>query len=171
MVTFARIAASLAIALPLSLACGPAAQAQTLSNEEMFKKLSALAPTGTPEAKYHLGMFLNNGIGTPRDNAAAYKLFAEAAAAEAGLDLARFEEDWDSGRYKASVIADSRRGWHTLKVGGSPTFVLPSGRQISNPAAGDADIDEQRGVVRRYTPYAGDPLAIFRALLDEAIAA
>lgn len=89
MVTFARIAASLAIALPLSLACGPAARAQTLSNEEMFKKLSALAPTGTPEAKYHLGMFLNNGIGTPRDNAAAYKLFAEAAAA--GDELAAFK--------------------------------------------------------------------------------
>jgi predicted DsbA family dithiol-disulfide isomerase len=96
-------------------------------------------------------------------------VITEGVAAEAGLDLARFEEDWDSGRYKASVIADSRRGWHTLKVGGSPTFVLPNGRQISNPAAGDADIDEQRGVVRSYTPYAGDPLAAFRALLEEAV--
>ena len=95
---------------------------------------------------------------------------AESVAAEAGLDLARFEEDWDGGRYKASVIADSRRGWHALKVGGSPTFVLPSGRQITSPAAGDADINEERGIVRSYTPYEGDPLAAFRALLDEAVA-
>ena len=89
---------------------------------------------------------------------------------EAGLDLARFEEDWDSGRYKAGVIAESRRGWHELKVGGSPTFVLPDGRQISNPAAGEADIDEERGLVRSYTPFAGDALAVFRDLLHAAIA-
>jgi predicted DsbA family dithiol-disulfide isomerase len=91
-------------------------------------------------------------------------------AAEAGLDLARFEEDWDSGRYKAGVIADSRRGWHELKVGGSPTFVLPDGHQISNPAAGEADIDEERGLVRSYTPFAGDALAVFRDLLHAATA-
>ncbi|HET9224406.1 MAG TPA: DsbA family protein [Roseiflexaceae bacterium] len=94
---------------------------------------------------------------------------AEGVAAEAGLDLARFEEDWDGGRYKAGVIVDSRRGWHTLKVGGSPTFVLPSGRQITSPAAGDTYIDEERGIVRSYTAYEGDPLAAFRALLDEAV--
>jgi hypothetical protein len=66
------------------------------------------------------------------------------------------------------VIADSRRGWHDLQVGGSPTFVLPDGRQIANPAAGDADIDEERGIVRGYTPYDGDPLAVFRGLLEAA---
>jgi hypothetical protein len=47
--------------------------------------------------------------------------------------------------------------------------VLPTGWQVSNPAAGEADIDEERGVVRGYTPYEGDPVAAFRALLDEAI--
>lgn len=93
---------------------------------------------------------------------------AEAVAAEAGLDRARFEKDWDSGRYKAAVIAESRRGWHELKVDGSPTFVLPSGRQVSNPASGEADIDEERGVVRGYTPYQGDPLVVFRELLASA---
>jgi hypothetical protein len=46
--------------------------------------------------------------------------------------------------------------------------VLPDGRQVSNPAAGQADIDKERGVVRNYTPYTGNPLAVFRELLDAA---
>lgn len=84
-----RIAAGLALALPLTLAFAQGAPAQPLSNEAVFKKLAALAPTGSPEARYHLGMFLNNGIGTPRDNAAAYKLFVQAA--EAGHALAAYK--------------------------------------------------------------------------------
>ena len=58
---------------------------------------------------------------------------ARSAAAETPLDLGRFEADWDAGRHKAEVIADSRRGWHELKVEGSPTFVLPDGSQVSSP--------------------------------------
>ena len=92
-------------------------------------------------------------------------------AGQVGLDPARFEDDWDHGRYKADVLADSRRGWHELKVQGSPTFVLPDGRQITNPAAGEAEIDEQSGLVRGYEPFAGDALAVFREMLDSALAA
>src|SRR5256714_9059789 len=99
-----------------------------------------------------------------------HELLAIAAevAPDRALDLARFEDDWDSGRHKAGVIADSRRGWHDLRAAGSPTFVLRGGRQVANPAAGRADIDKKRGVVRSYTPYTGDPLAVFRELLDAA---
>ncbi|HZS87060.1 MAG TPA: DsbA family protein [Chloroflexota bacterium] len=93
---------------------------------------------------------------------------AREVAAQTALDVERFEQDWDSGRHKAGVIAESRRGWHELAVGGSPTFVLPDGRQVSGPASGEADIDEEHGVVRRYEPFVGDPLAVFRALLDTA---
>jgi hypothetical protein len=85
---------------------------------------------------------------------------AREVATQADLDVERFEHDWDSGRYKASVIADSGRGWHELKVNGSPTFVLPDGRQVSGPASGEVDIDEERGVVRSYVPFVGDPLAV-----------
>jgi predicted DsbA family dithiol-disulfide isomerase len=133
----------------------------------------ACAQAQSHDAAYALSWALRQAFfAQGRSPALRHELLAiaEGVAAEAGLDMARFEEDWDSGRYKANVIADSRRGWHMLKVGGSPTFVLPSGRQISNPAAGDADIDEERGVVRGYTPYAGDPLEAFRALLEEAVA-
>jgi len=93
---------------------------------------------------------------------------ARAVAAETDLDLRRFESDWDHGRYKAGVIDDSRQGWHELKVKGSPTFVLPGGRQVSGPAGGEADIDEEQGVVRGYVPFEGDPLAVFRELLEAA---
>jgi len=137
-----------------------------------FEALACAQAQG-PAAAFEISWALRHGFfAEGRCPALRHELLAiaEAAAGGAGLDLARLEADWDSGRYKASVIADSRRGWHELQVPGSPTFVLPSGRQVSNPAAGDADIDEERGVLRAYTPFDGDPLAVFRALLDEAIA-
>ena len=95
-----------------------------------------------------------------RSPAMRHELLAIAAkvAAEVNLDLAQFEEDWDNGRYKSSVITESRRGWHDLKVNGSATFVLPDGRQLTNPAIGEVDFDEANSILRSYTPYAGDPL-------------
>ena len=94
---------------------------------------------------------------------------AHAVAADTDLDAARFADDWDSGRYKGSVIADSRRGWHDLRVAGSPTFVLPDGRQVTSPGTGEADVDEARGIVHSYTPFPGDPLAPLRELLEAAL--
>ncbi len=100
-----------------------------------------------------------------------HELLAIAATVAIGddLDLDRFVDDWDQGRHKGTVIADSRRGWHELHVGGSPTFVLPDGSTVSNPAAGEPDVDEEAGVVRGYTPYSGDPLAAYHELLDRAV--
>jgi predicted DsbA family dithiol-disulfide isomerase len=93
---------------------------------------------------------------------------AEQVSQEAPLDLARFAEDWDSGRYKGAVLAESRRGWHELKVAGSPTFVLPDGRQVSDLAVGEIDFDEATSTLRSYVAYEGDPLDVFRNLLGEA---
>jgi TPR repeat protein len=72
-----RFVASLAIA---ALSCS-AFGAETLSQKAMFTRLSALASTGNADIQYNLGMFLNNGIGTPKDKQAAFKYFSEAAAA------------------------------------------------------------------------------------------
>ncbi|MFN8458603.1 MAG: DsbA family protein [Anaerolineae bacterium] len=94
---------------------------------------------------------------------------AGAVAAEGKLDLARFETDWDSGRYKTNVITESKQGWHTLKVDGSPTFVLPDGRQIANPAVGEIDFDEERYILRRYIPHAGNPLALYREMIESVV--
>ena len=100
--------------------------------------------------------------------AAELLAIAQEVGREAPLDLHRFEADWDSGRYKETVISDSRRGWHELKVNGSPTFVLPDGRQINDLATGDIHIDEEHAVLLSYVPFEGDPLEFFRGLLDSA---
>lgn len=65
------------------------AHAENISNEAMFARLSALASSGNAEVIYTLGMFLNNGIGTARDNKAAFKYFSEAA--ELGHELASYK--------------------------------------------------------------------------------
>jgi hypothetical protein len=100
-----------------------------------------------------------------------HELLAIAAevAAEGRLDLARFEADWDSGRYKQTVLEESRQGWHVLKLDGSATFVLPGGRHLTNPALGQVDFDEARGVLRSYTPYEGDPVAVYREMVGSCI--
>lgn len=86
------------------------------------------------------------------------------------LDLAQFEADWDSGRYKQSVIAESRRGWHELKLNGSATFVImPDGRQITNPAIGEIDFDEENYALRRYSRYPGDPLTVYSEMLESIV--
>ena len=56
-------------------------------------------------------------------------------AGESGLDVEQFMRDWDSGSQRPTVLAESHRGWEELKVPGSPTFVLASGRQVHNPGA------------------------------------
>jgi predicted DsbA family dithiol-disulfide isomerase len=82
------------------------------------------------------------------------------------FNLARFVVDWDSGRYKGNVVAESRRGWNDIKLKGSPTFLLPSGRQVYNLAVGEVRMDQVNHAVRGYTPYSGDPLTAYRELLE-----
>jgi predicted DsbA family dithiol-disulfide isomerase len=85
------------------------------------------------------------------------------------LDVARLTADWDSGRYKQTVLNDSRRGWHELKLEGSATFVLPDGRRLTNPAVGEIDYDEENHVLRNYTPYDGEPLDAYQAMLSGVV--
>lgn len=89
---------------------------------------------------------------------------AEEAAAATPLDAGRLKQDWDDGRYKAAIIADARRGWRELQVNGSATFLLPDGRQITNPAIGEVDFDEANNRLRSFKPYQSDPLAAYREL-------
>jgi predicted DsbA family dithiol-disulfide isomerase len=91
---------------------------------------------------------------------------ANAVAQQTELDLARFEADWDGGKYKGLAHSESQRGWKELKLDGSATFVLPDGTRLTNPASGDADIDEDAYEVRSYQPYAGDPRQAYRELLN-----
>jgi predicted DsbA family dithiol-disulfide isomerase len=67
-----------------------------------------------------------------------------ALAVEAGLDMPRFADDFDSGRQKRQVLREAQAGWEELRVPGSPTFVLPSGEQIEGPALPEIELDPQR---------------------------
>jgi predicted DsbA family dithiol-disulfide isomerase len=93
-------------------------------------------------------------------------------AEEAGLDVGQFLADWDSSRFREAVIAESYHGWEELKVPGSPTFVLPGGKQVPNPGAIGVEWGK-RMQVKRITPAScpdGDCLQPFRDMLEEAVA-
>ena len=91
---------------------------------------------------------------------------AENVAALNMLDLEQFEADWDNGRYKSTVIAESRLGWHGLKVNGSATLLLPDGKQVTNPGIGQVKIDKGNGAVIEYIPPQQDPVEAYRKLLE-----
>lgn len=100
-----RIIATTIISLTLALASSVHAQTNKPSHEEMYQRLTALAAKGDPEIKYNLGMFLNNGIGTKRDQKAAFAQFSEAAAA--GNALAAYKVGcYYAGQFPGAVDPD-----------------------------------------------------------------
>lgn len=90
-----------------------------------------------------------------------------------GLDTARFMADFDAGAGRAPAIDEAREGWERLRVAGSPTFVLPSGKQISNLGLPELEVDEQRHdrpVALRAAPCRGAAcLDLYRQMFDEAL--
>ena len=91
---------------------------------------------------------------------------ARRVAKEGTLDPEQLTADWDAGRYKQTVVDESRRGWHDLQLNGSATFVRPDGRRVTNPALGEVDFDEENYVLRAYKPYDGDTMERYRTLLE-----
>lgn len=62
-------------------------------------------------------------------------------AQQVGLDERRFANDFDRGVVKYQVLQEAQDGWERLHVEGSPTFVLPSGKQISNVGLPEIIVD------------------------------
>src|SRR6266545_8045376 len=96
-----------------------------------------------------------------------------ALAEKVGLDMSRFTEDFDSGVAKYQVFQEAQEGWERLKVEGSPTFVLPSGEQVSYPALPKVTLDEQQHArVVKVEPapcYGQGCLEVLRGMLDSAL--
>lgn len=91
-------------------------------------------------------------------------------AQQVGLDVPRWTSDFDHGVAKYQVIAEVQEGWERLKVAGSPTFVLPSGKQINNVGLPDIPLDPHQPGGVRVTPVLGsgqDRLEIFRQMFAE----
>ncbi len=90
-------------------------------------------------------------------------------AAESDLEVDRFGRDWDSGAERPTVLAESHHGWEEIKVPGSPTFVLPSGRQVHNPAAARVTWGPKHEVLKVAPPRQPWREA-YREILDAATA-
>lgn len=95
----------------------------------------------------------------------------ERVAEKAGIDVARFLRDWDSGLMREPVETESWHGWEEISVRGSPTFVLPDGEQVWNPAAARVTWGKNFTIASMEPPECpdGDCLQPFRALLDRAV--
>jgi protein-disulfide isomerase-like protein with CxxC motif len=95
-------------------------------------------------------------------------------AERAGLDMARFADDFDAGVTKRQVLEEAREGWERLKVEGSPTLVLPDGRRYSYKRLGlpKVKLDEARHarvVAFEPAPCAGDAcLDVLRDIITQA---
>ena len=94
---------------------------------------------------------------------------AEEVAGQGYLYYPRFQIEWDTGKYKRTIIAESWMGWRDLKLPKGATFILPNGNRITNPAIGEIDFDVQTGSTPNYIPFTGDPLNVYRAILDQAL--
>lgn len=94
-------------------------------------------------------------------------------AEKVGVERERFAGDFDHGVAKYQVLQEAREGWERLKVEGSPTFVLPSGKQYSNVALPQIMLDEKRSfrlVAVQPAPCKGDAcLDLYRHLFAEAL--
>lgn len=90
-----------------------------------------------------------------------------------GLDMVAFAQAFDSGSHKHKVLQEAQMGWETLKVEGSPTFVLPSGEKVSYLALPKVKMDP----ARNYRAAAVEPapckgaacLDLYRQLFDKAL--
>lgn len=89
-----------------------------------------------------------------------------------GVDMARFAHDFDYGVTKHLVLQEAQDGWERLKVPNSPTFVLSSGKQFSNPGQPQVVLDARQ----HYRAVAIQPaadgqqswLAAYRQIFAEA---
>ncbi len=92
-------------------------------------------------------------------------------AEQVGVEMGRFAHDFDRGVAKYQVLAEAQEGWEHLHVAGSPTFVLSSGKQISNVGLPDIalDPDQPGGVLVKPALGPGqDGMEIFRKMFVEA---
>jgi predicted DsbA family dithiol-disulfide isomerase len=89
-----------------------------------------------------------------------------------GLDMARFVNDFDRGVAKFQVLQEAQEGWEQLEVRCSPTFVLPSGKQMADPGLPRVELDaKQHYRVISYQPatcQGDDCLEPFRRMFAEA---
>jgi len=92
-------------------------------DEVRFEKLSALADQGHALALYQAGMMLNNGIGTPKQPALAFKRFE--AGAEKGDPLAAYKLGcYHAGQFAGVVPVNAEAALRYKRVAAQAGYVL-----------------------------------------------
>lgn len=82
----------------------------TESDQGLFDELLTLAKQGNPEAQYHVGMMLNNGLGTAKDPRTAFEWFQRGAAA--GNPLAAYKMGcYFGGQFQGVVSVDQEKSF------------------------------------------------------------
>ena len=96
-------------------------------------------------------------------------------AGEAGLEMDRFTEDFDNGRYKGRVMADCREAMRLRDEEGrpmtSPTLVLPNGEFYHNPFATEKTFNENKVMIILKPPEKTGEAALegYRDILRRAL--
>jgi predicted DsbA family dithiol-disulfide isomerase len=86
-----------------------------------------------------------------------------------GLDIGQFEADFDEGRGKQQVIDDARGGWETLRVPGSPTWLLSSVEVVDDFGLPEIDVDDRlRPSITKSGMSPPERLEHIRSILDRA---
>ncbi len=87
---------------------------------------------------------------------------------EAGLDVARFRADFESGKARPTVLEEFQAGRDRYNVHGTPVLMLPDGPRLHLPIAFPV-LEEHRVVRVHPLPCCGEGcLDAMRALLDQA---
>jgi predicted DsbA family dithiol-disulfide isomerase len=89
-------------------------------------------------------------------------------ASEAGLDMARFRADFESGKARPVVLDEFQLGRERYHVRGTPTLMRPDGSQLEPPLA-EPIMRHRKVVAVQPLPCCGEAcLEATRALLEQA---
>lgn len=92
-------------------------------------------------------------------------------AEDVGLDREAFLAEWDSGRHRPTVLAESQEGWETEGFTHSPSIRLPDGSGHVNPGGHVTELDpDQNFRVTRFDPGREDAVEHLEGLLEDALA-
>jgi predicted DsbA family dithiol-disulfide isomerase len=91
-------------------------------------------------------------------------------AAETGLDLERFDRDFNSGEARPSVVEEARLGRERYNVRGTPTLMLGDGTKLRHPIAYPR-MEKRKVVAVPALPCHGEAcVEATRALIERALA-
>ena len=129
----------IALALALTVSCSSGGSPKP-PDTFLFGEVEELAKSGSPEAQYHLGMFYNNGIGTQKDTAQAFKWFEKSAMA--GDPLGSYKLGcYYAGQFQGVVASDKEKALEYKLVAAQQGYALAQ-YDVAGAYYGNGEIEE-----------------------------